>query len=44
MIELIVEEVVKKGYIMNIFFVYYMVMVKRVFFDIGIFEDKICFR
>lgn len=44
MIEITAEEAVKKGYIMNTLFAYYMVMVKRVLLDIGIPEDKIRFR
>lgn len=43
-IELTAEEAVKKGYIMNTFFAYYMVMVKRALLDIGIPWEVIRFR
>ncbi|WP_048165910.1 glycine--tRNA ligase [Palaeococcus pacificus] len=44
MIEITLEEAVKKGHIMNTFFAYYMAMVKRVLLDIGIPEKAIRFR
>ncbi|CAB49474.1 glycine--tRNA ligase [Pyrococcus abyssi] len=44
MIELTAEEAVKKGYLMNTFFAYYLVMIKKILLDIGIPEDKIRFR
>ena len=44
MIELTLDEAVKKGYVMNTFFAYYMAMVKRILLDIGIPADKIRFR
>ncbi|ANF23332.1 glycine--tRNA ligase [Thermococcus piezophilus] len=43
-IEITAEEAVKRGYIMNTFFAYYMAMVKRVLLDIGIPESAIRFR
>ncbi|AHF79766.1 glycine--tRNA ligase [Thermococcus paralvinellae] len=44
MIEITLEEAVKKGYVMNTFFAYYMAMVKRILLDIGIPEKAIRFR
>ncbi len=44
MIEMTLEEAVKRGYVMNTFFAYYMAMVKNILLDIGIPEDKIRFR
>ncbi|ALM74323.1 glycine--tRNA ligase [Thermococcus barophilus] len=44
MIEVTLEEAVKKGYVMNTFFAYYMAMVKRILLDIGIPEKAIRFR
>ncbi|HIP89470.1 MAG TPA: glycine--tRNA ligase [Thermococcus paralvinellae] len=43
-IEVTLEEAVKKGYVMNTFFAYYMAMVKRILLDIGIPEKAIRFR
>ncbi|NJE07383.1 glycine--tRNA ligase [Thermococcus sp. M39] len=43
-IEITLEEAVKKGYVMNTFFAYYMAMVKRILLDIGIPEKAIRFR
>ena len=44
MIEMTLEEAVKKGHIMNTFFAYYMAVVKRTLLDIGIPEEAIRFR
>jgi len=44
MIEITLEEAVKKGYVMNTFFAYYMAMVKGILLDIGIPEKAIRFR
>jgi len=43
-IEITLEEAVKKRYVLNTFFAYYMAMVKRVLLDIGIPEKAIRFR
>ncbi|WP_048149089.1 glycine--tRNA ligase [Palaeococcus ferrophilus] len=43
-IELTAEEAVKKGYVMNTFFAYYMVMVKRALLDMGIPWEAVRFR
>ncbi|AEH24051.1 glycyl-tRNA synthetase [Pyrococcus yayanosii CH1] len=43
-IEITAEEAVKKGYVLNTLFAYYMVMVKRILLDIGIPEKAIRFR
>jgi len=43
-IELTAGEAVEKGYLMNAFFAYYLVMVKRTLLDIGIPDEKIRFR
>lgn len=43
-IEMTLEEAVKRRYVLNTFFAYYMAMVKRVLLDIGIPEKVIRFR